>query len=169
MIDAKTTARELREQVRDRWLEFRARSIYFQLKTLVLLVYGAIVAVTILWAPPSSAAKNQIGARILVLEGDMVVGRAFVIQNESRSHWQNVTFEVDDGFTVTRDLVAAGDKVTLYVKDFHKKVVRTRRGRSIPKTMTAPVELPITRLRITCNKGEALEPIITKPNASATP
>ena len=164
-MDARETAAELRERVKDRWLEFRARSVYFQLRVLVLLCYGAIVAVTILWAPPSTAAKNQIGARILVLEGDMVVGRCFVVQNESRGHWQNVTFEVDDGFTVTRDLVAAGDKVTLYVKDFHKKVIRTRRGRSIPKTVTAPADMKVTRLKIKCSEGEALEPIPTTPGA----
>jgi len=113
----------------------------------------------VLWAPPSSAAKNQIGARILVLEGDMVVGRYFVIQNESRAHWRGVTFEIDDGYTVMRELVAAGDKITLYVKDFHKKVIRTRRGRSIPKTVTAPVDLHVTRIKITCSEGVAVEPL----------
>ena len=92
----------------------------------------------------------------------MVVGRYFVIQNESRTHWQNVTFELDDGYMVKRDIVAAGDKVTLYVKDFHKKVVRTRRGRQIPKTTAAPTNLPITRLRIECQQGEAVEPLTAK-------
>jgi len=158
-MDVRAKLREARERLRERWLDFRARSVYFQIKTLVLLVYGAIVAVTILWAPPESAAKNQIGAHILVLEGDMVVGRYFIIQNESRSHWQNVTFEIDGGYTATRDLVAAGDKVTLYVKDFHKKVVRTRRGRAIPKSEAAPVDQAVTKLRVVCNVGEAVEPL----------
>ena len=157
---------EIGERARAGWAEFRARSIFFQLKTLVLLSYGAIVAVTILWAPPPSAAKNQIGANILVLEGDMVVGRYFVIQNESRSHWKNVTFSIDQGFSVARDLVPAGDKVTLYVKDFHKKIVRNRRGREIAKTIAAPADLPVTNLRIACSEGEALEPLLEKPKSA---
>ncbi|MBI3180359.1 MAG: hypothetical protein HYZ27_11900 [Deltaproteobacteria bacterium] len=150
---------KLKERARNLWTRFRARSVYFQLKTLVLLAYGVVVATTILWAPPSSGAKNQIGATILVLPGDPVVGRYFVIQNDSRSHWKAVTFTIDNGYTVRRDLVRAGEKVTLYVKDFRKKVVRVRRGRQIPKTVSAPVEARVTELRIECSEGLAVEPL----------
>ncbi|MBI5507107.1 MAG: hypothetical protein HY903_00010 [Deltaproteobacteria bacterium] len=170
-MDAKAAFKALSERARERWLGFRARSVYFQLKILVLALYGVAVAATILWAPEASHAKNQIGARILVLEGDVVVGRYFIIQNESRRHWQNVTFELDDGYTVTRDLVAAGDKETLYVKDFHKKVVRTRRGRTITKTVAAPVDLNVTRLKVSCSEGEAVEPVsaAAAPETAALP
>ncbi len=149
----------LRERARNLWTRFRARSIFFQLKTLVLITYGVVVAGTILWAPPSSGAKNQIGASILVLPGDPVVGRYFVIQNDSRRHWKAVIFTIDEGYSVQRDLVRAGEKVTLYVKDFRKKVVRKRRGREIPKTVSAPVEARITELRIECSEGVAVEPL----------
>jgi hypothetical protein len=151
--------------VLEKWLSFRARSVFFQLKTLVLVAYGVVVAATILIAPPTSNAKNQIGANILVLEGDIVVGRYFIITNESRSHWQQVIFEIDGGYRVERDLVPAGEKVTLYVKDFKKKVIRKRRGRKIPKTVAAPVGMPLTQLRIQCSEGIAVEPLPTKADA----
>ncbi len=154
------SAADLSQRLRDRWLEFRARSIYFQLKALVLILYGAIVAVTLVWAPPPSAAKNQIGARIMVLEGDIVVGRYLVIENQSRSHWQAVRITIDDDFVLERDLVAAGEKLTLFVKDFKKRVVRKRRGREIPKTISAPAALVPTFLRIECSEGVAYQPLV---------
>jgi hypothetical protein len=150
---------ELSRRARDWWLEFRARSVYFQLKALVLVLYGLVVAVTLIWAPPPSQAKNQIGASILVLEGDMVVGRYFIIENQSRNHWQAVRFEIDGGYVVHRDLVAAGEKVTLYVKDFKKKVIYRRRGREIPKTVSAPIDMPLARLSVTCSEGTAITQI----------
>jgi hypothetical protein len=152
-------AAELRERVRDRWHEFRARSIYFQLKVLVLVCYGVLVAGTLLWAPPSSAAKNQIGASILVLEGDMVVGRYIVVENQSRTHWKGVRFSIDDGYTVDRDLVQAGEKVTLYVRDFKKKVIRKRRGREIPRTVAAPPDMVPTGITVECSEGMAFQPL----------
>jgi len=166
-MDAKATVSNIKGRLTDRWAVFRAQSVYFQLKTLVLLLYGTVVAVTLLWAPPKSVAKNNIGANILVLEGDLVVGRYFIVQNDSRSHWRNVTFEIDAGYTVLVDLVPAGDKVTLYVKDFRKKVIRTRRGREIAKSVPAPADTLVTFLRVSTSEGDALQPIA--PTAAATP
>jgi hypothetical protein len=144
---------------REGWESFRSRSVYFQLKVLVLIGYLGIVFATIVWAPPSSLAKNQIGARILVLEGDVVVGRYFVIYNESRTHWQNVRFEIDGGFTVQRDVVGAGEKVTLYVKDFKRVEVRRRRGHDIEKRVSAPIASELTALSVHTDQGEAVAPV----------
>lgn len=140
---------------REEWEDFQSHSIYFRLKALVVVVYGVIVFATIVWAPPRSLARNQIGATILVLEGDIVVGRYFIVENGSRSHWQNVRFEIDGGYVVERDLVRAGEKVTLYVKDFKRTEVRTRRGKEIPKRVPAPVDLPITALTVHTSEGVA--------------
>ncbi|OGQ86663.1 MAG: hypothetical protein A2289_25850 [Deltaproteobacteria bacterium RIFOXYA12_FULL_58_15] len=153
----------IKGRVRDKWSEFRARSIYFQLKALILASYGAVVAITLLWAPPSTLAKNQIGAGIMALEGDDIVGRSFIVENQSRNHWSNVRFEIDGGYTVELDMVQAGDKVTLYAKDFTKKVIRKRRGREIPKTVSAPVDAVITNLQIECSEGLAVEPVVNQP------
>ncbi len=152
-------ARRLRDKVIERWRGFRGRSIYFQLKAFLLVGYVAVVMVTLLWAPPSSHAKNQIGARVLVLEGDIVVGSYLIIENDSGAHWRNVIFEIDDGYRVERDLVMAGEKVTLFIKDFHKRVVRKRRGRDIALRVRAPVDLALTQLRIECSEGDLVEPI----------
>lgn len=149
----------LREMLIERWREFRSRSVYFQLKALLLASYVAVVALTLLWAPPSSHAKNQIGARVVVLEGDIVVGPYFIIENESGAHWREVRFEIDDAYAVERDLVTAGEKVTLFIKDFGKTVVRRRRGRDIPLRVRAPVDLPLSQLSIRCSEGGLVEPI----------
>ena len=82
-----------------------------------------------------------------------------VIENQSRTHWRDVRFEIDGGYGVDIDLLAANDKVTLYVKDFEKRVIRKRRGREIPKTVRADVDMELTELRVTCSEGEAVEPL----------
>ena len=64
-----------------------------------------------------------------------------------------------EGYKVYRDLIQAGEKVTLYVKDFKKKVVRTRRGKKIPKTISAPIDLPLSELKIECSEGLVIEPL----------
>lgn len=145
-----------RAKLSERWAEFRARSVYFQLKVLVALLYGGVIAATLLFAPPTSKAKNQIGARIEVLEGDAVVGRYFVVYNEGRDHWYEVRLDIGDGFVVERPLVRAGEQLTLFVKDFKKRVVRKRRGREIPQVMSAPVDRPIGTLTVTTRDGEAI-------------
>lgn len=127
-----------------------------------MLSYGLIVAFTIPFAKPPSLSTNEIGAKILVLPGDFVVGNYFIIHNETNVHWKSVTFEIDQGYKVYRDLVQAGEKVTLYVKDFKKKVVRTRRGKKIPKTISAPIDLPLSELRIECSEGLVVEPLADK-------
>lgn len=145
----------VRATVVEWWAEFRARSVYFQLKVLVALLYGGVIAATLLFVPPTSQAKNQIGARIEVLEGDAVVGRYFVVYNEGRDHWYDVRLDIGDGFVVERPLVRAGEQLTLFVKDFKKRVVKQRRGREIPQVMSAPVDRAIEALTVTTRDGEA--------------
>jgi hypothetical protein len=158
------SASEISGRVWSRWLAFRARSAYFQLKTLVLVCYAAVVGATVAWVllfPGGLQAgkKNQIGASILTFPGDPVVGRYFVIENQSGSHWKQVRFEIDGGYGVEMELLPAGEKVTLYVRDFKKRVIRRRRGREIPKTVRARVDRDFTELRVTCSEGEAVEPL----------
>ena len=93
-----------------------------------------------------------------------MVGRYLVIQNESRKHWLNVKFTIDQGFAAERDLVQAGEKVTLFVKDFKKKSFRTRRGKKIPKMNSAPIDIGLTELRVECSEGEAVEPLVLRPS-----
>lgn len=150
------------------WAEFRARSVYFQLKVLVALLYGCVIAATLLFVPPTSQAKNQIGARIEVLEGDVVVGRYFVVYNEGRDHWYEVRLDIGDGFVVERPLVRAGEQLTLFVKDFKKRVVKQRRGREIPQVMSAPVDRAIETLTVTTRDGEATVVVSGGDGSSAT-
>jgi hypothetical protein len=150
---------DFKERVGHWWADFRSHSIYFQLKAMVLICYLTIVGGTIVIAPPSSIAENEIGARIIPLPGDIVMGPYFIIENGSRAHWQQVTMEIDQGYRVVRDLVSAGERVTLYVTDFKKRVLRRRRGREIPKTVSAPADMPVSKLSIKCREGMAIEPL----------
>lgn len=153
-------AEDVQGSVHARWEEFRARSVYFQLKALVLAVYVGLVVATVVFVPIGGSAANDLGARIVVLDGDFIVGRYFVIHNESRMHWRNVTITVDDGFAVERDLVQAGDKLTLYAQDFKKTVVRKRRGREIPKLMSLPIERELSTITVRADEGSATGEIL---------
>lgn len=157
------TFADFKDWLQDRWSVFRAHSIHYQLKALLLTAYLSSVVATVIVAPPSSAAENQIGARIMVLDGDAVVGNYFIVKNESRDHWKGVTFSVGDGFTVKYDLVRASEKVTIYLRDFKKKVIRRRRGRDIPKIISAPADMELTMLSIECSEGVAIEPVAAEP------
>jgi len=159
--------RATRERLRERWSSFRARSRYFQLRVLVMAAYALIVVLTALWAPPSSMERNDIGARILALSGDAVVGPYLIIENKSRDHWQHVSFAIDQGYIAERELVQAGEKVTLFVKDFHKVVMRTRRGRQIPKKVAAPVDLPLSKLVVTTTAGQAIAALALEKKAGS--
>jgi hypothetical protein len=133
----------------------------------VLVSYAGIVGATMAWVLlfPSglrAGQTNEIGASILTFPGDPVVGRYFIITNQSRDHWKDVRFEIDDGFAIEMMLLPAGEKVTLYVKDFKKKVMRRRRGKEIPKTVRARVDMELTELRLTCSEGEAVEPLVER-------
>lgn len=146
------------ESFRESWGDFRATSIYFQLKTLVLLLYVGLVAITV-FVVPLGEASNDIGARIIVLDGDMVVGRYFVITNASRSHWRDVRVEIDGGYAVERDLVPAGGQLELFSSSFKKKEMRRRRDREIAKWVKAPLDAPLTELRVSTESGEAVAEI----------
>lgn len=161
IAELKTWLKQTKQRAREFWKEFRARSVYFQLKALVLVVYAAVVSLTTAWVMwfPSGVGENEIDARILVLEGDMVMGRYFVVENGGRDHWIDVSFEIDQGYLVKRQVVSAGEKITLFLRDFKKKVIRKRRGREIPKTQAAPPTLKVTELKIECNEGVATKPI----------
>src|SRR5689334_12366391 len=93
----------------------------------------------------------------MVLEGDMVVGRYFVVQNEGRSHWYDVVFEIDGGYRVKRDLVHAGEKVTLFLKDFAREETAVVGGRTITKRKSAPVELQVNMLTVHTRDGQSRE------------
>lgn len=143
---------------KERWGDFRATSIYFQLRTLVLVAYCGIVGFTVLYLPLDGI-HNPIGARVTVLDGDMVVGRYFIIANEGEEHWHNVTVELDGGFRFEQELVAAGTRLELFSTTFRKKEMRRRRGREIAKWVNAPPDAPLTSVRILTSGGEALEQI----------
>ncbi|MEO1173849.1 MAG: hypothetical protein AAFX94_17645 [Myxococcota bacterium] len=143
---------------KEHWGDFRATSIYFQLRALVLITYCGLVAFTVLYVPLDGI-HNAIGARITVLDGDMVVGRYFIISNEGREHWHNVTVELDGGFRFEQELVAAGTRLELFSTSFRKKEMRKRRGREIAKWSNAPPDAELTELRVSTRDGTAAAPI----------
>ncbi|MEL6759236.1 MAG: hypothetical protein AAFP04_02430 [Myxococcota bacterium] len=104
---------------------------------------------------PLGGADNAIGARITVLDGDMVVGRYFVIVNESRSHWRDVRVEIDGGYSVSEELVPAGSNLELFSTSFRREEMRRRRGRDIARSVRAPLDAPLTKIRVMTQDGEA--------------
>jgi hypothetical protein len=149
------------EQVK-RWLEelverFRHLSIYGQIKVIVVGIYIFLCMATVVVAAPADEKTNQIEARIMVLEGDMVVGRYFVVQNEGRAHWYDVVFEIDGGFTVKRDLVHAGEKVTLFLKVFQRDESIERLGKTVTKRQSAQVDMQVNMITVRTRDGETRE------------
>jgi hypothetical protein len=140
---------------------FRHLSIYGQLKVIAVGVYVFLCMATVVVAAPADEKTNQIEARIMVLEGDMVVGRYFVVQNEGRAHWYDVVFEIDGGFQVKRELVHAGEKVTLFLKDFQREDTTTRPGKSLVKRQSAPVDMQVNFLTVHTRDGMSRQ-ILTK-------
>lgn len=145
-----------------RWMEalverFRHLSIYGQIKVIVVGIYIFLCMATVVVAAPADDKTNQIEARIMVLEGDMVVGRYFVVQNEGRAHWYDVVFEIDGGFAVKRDLVHSGEKVTLFLKDFQREEVIERVGKSVTKRQSAPVDMQVSAITVRTRDGKSRE------------
>ena len=131
------------------WQRFRARSAYFQLRIVVVVAYASVVVATlILVFAPLRAGRNDLGARITVLPGDPIMGRYFVVQNESRRDWLGVRFEIDGGYQMRRDAVLAGEKITLYVHDFTRQERVNVKQRSRAQPVAAPPTLPVGQLRI---------------------
>ncbi|MEM6734406.1 MAG: hypothetical protein AAF658_22770, partial [Myxococcota bacterium] len=120
--------------------------------------YVGLVASTVMFVPLGGTG-NDIGARIVVLDGDIVVGRYFVITNESRAHWKDVRVEIDGGFMIERDLVPAGTNLELFSTSFRKQEMRMRRGREIPKWVRAPLDAKLSELKVVTSEGDAVAPI----------
>lgn len=153
---------ELLKQKAEALLErFRQLSFYGQAKVIVVGIYIFLCMATVVVAAPADDKTNQISARIMVLEGDMVVGRYFVVQNEGRAHWYDVIFEIDGGFTVKRELVHAGEKVTLFLKDFQRDENVERLGKTVTKRQTAPVEMPVNFITVRTRDGKTRE-VVTR-------
>ena len=93
-------------------------------------------------AAPADVKTNAIDARIMILEGDMVVGRYFVITNDSRAHWYDVQITIDGGYAMHKDIVRAGERLTLFLKDFSRDEERngtTRKVNAKPDTRVSAV------------------------------
>lgn len=163
MPSSNELTKRLREWAQALWERFRQLTVYGQAKVLVVGVYIALVVVTVAVAAPADNKTNQVGARILALEGDMVVGRYFVVRNESRNHWYDVVFEIDGGYQIQRDLVLAGEKVTLFLKDFHRDETQERQGKSMKRKVAAPIDLAVhtfvVRTRDGMTRGEVGAPV----------
>lgn len=155
-------------QGRRRWREFRQRSVYFQWKALLLAVYTASVVLTVAWVvKPRGGGRNDLGARVVVLPGDAIMGRYFIVQNDSRRDWLGVTFAVDGGYTVTRETVLAGEKVTLLLRDFARPVAPVEvkgkgKGKAKPGLEHAPPGSPVTALRIDTKVGRVVYPVLER-------
>ena len=153
MSSRSETTQRLRERMEALWQRFQQLTIYGQAKVLVVAAYLCIVVATVAVAAPADDKTNQVGARIMSLEGDMVVGRYFVVTNESRSHWYDVTFEIDGGYTVAKPIVQAGEKVTLFLKDFHREETIDRHGTTVTRKVAAPLDLPVRTLIVRTRDG----------------
>lgn len=186
-MSASTTS----DQARAGWRAFRAHSVFFQLKVLVLAVYAVVVVATLLFVlAPRRAGPNDLAARVTVLPGDPIMGRYFVIQNTSRSDWLGVRFEITGGYQTRRDVVLAGEKVTLYLHDFTRQEAakppeapklqgpgksKKRASASVPavapvqnvaapmQIVPAPTSLLVTSLRIESRGRVAVFPVAPAP------
>jgi hypothetical protein len=142
-----STRRTTAERITGGWRTFRSHSRYFQLKALVLALYGVASVATLVYVfAPRHLGRNSLSARITVLPGDPVMGRYFIVQNESRRDWVGVRFEIDGGYEQRKDAVLAGEKIMLYLRSF------TRPGPAVAGApgprVAAPLNQPVSFLRI---------------------
>ncbi len=127
---------------------FRERSRWFKLKVLTAAVYGVVVLGTIALVAMPRGGPRTLGARVTVLPGDPLMGRYFIVQNESSRDWVGVRFEIDGGYQTRRDAVIAGQKVTLYLRDFTRPETVTVKRRQKVQAVAPSSKLPVTFLRI---------------------
>jgi hypothetical protein len=151
------------EQAREAWQLFRARSVYFQLKTLVLVVYATMVAATVVFVVVAGRGRNDLGASVTVLPGDPIMGCYFVVRNESKHDWLNVKFEIDGGYQQRRDAVLAGQKVTLYLNEFKRQQSVLVKKRKRVETVSAPASFKPTELRIETHQGITVHKLPRSP------
>jgi hypothetical protein len=131
------------------WRALRSRSVYFQYKVLVVAVYLAVVIATLLYVTaPRRAGPNDLTARVVVLAGDPIMGRYFVVENKSRHDWLGARFEITGGYQSRRDVVLAGEKLTLYLHDFIRQEAAKPMFRGPLQPAAAPANLPVATLRI---------------------
>lgn len=141
--------------LRQEWKSLRGKSVYAQLRVFVVVVYALSIIATVVVAAPADEKTNQIGARIVTLDGDMVVGRYFVITNDSREHWYDVTISIDGGYVVHRDLVRAGERLTLFLKDFARDESQNRLGKDVTRRVSAPVDTKVSAVTVKTRGGAA--------------
>lgn len=111
------------------WQEFRSRSIYYQAKAWVLAIYGAIVVVTVLWAPPPK--QNDIEAKIL-LANDFLLGPYIMVENKSDEPWTKVRYTLNEQYTLrgTRfEKVEPKQRIHLHLNKFGREELRTLKVR----------------------------------------
>ncbi|MBC7792703.1 MAG: hypothetical protein H7Z43_03260 [Clostridia bacterium] len=137
-----------------------AKSVYARARILVVVMYVVSIVATVVVAAPADEKTNQIGARILTLDGDMVVGRYFVITNESRSHWYDVTIAIDGGYEVHKDLVRARERITLFLKDFGRDETTSRLGKDITRRVSAPLDFKVSAVTVRTRDGAARSEIV---------
>ncbi len=118
---------------------------------MVLIVYVISIIATVVVAAPADEKTNQIDARIVTMDGDMVVGRYFVITNDSRNHWYDTTISIDGGYEVHKDIVRVGERLTLFLKDF----TREEAGKVGKRRVSAPVDTRVTAVTVKTRDGAA--------------
>lgn len=137
------------------WKDLRGRSIYAQARILVVICYVMSIIATAVVAAPADEKTNQIGARIITMDGDMVVGRYFVITNESHDHWYDVTISINGGYEVHKDLVHAGERLTIFLKDFTREESQNRLGKDVTRKVSAPVDTRVNAVTVRTRDGQA--------------
>ena len=91
-LDAKEKLLDLRDAAVERWLAFRARSGFFQVKVLLIASYVAVVVTTVLFAPPDPP-----DAIIDVLDVDFGLSKRVVIDvhNQALGDLRDVVVRVE--------------------------------------------------------------------------
>lgn len=125
---------------------FRKSDRPFKLRTAVVATWALLAFVGVWIACPPTGPSNSLGA-VARLDTGGIMGAQVLVHNDSRDHWTDVTFTLDDGWRLERRTVRAGDKLVLSVSAF------SRDGRH------APPDLMPRQVTVECVEGTAVTPL----------
>jgi hypothetical protein len=119
---------------------FRKSDRSFKLRTAVIGTWLLLALVSAWVACPATGPTNSLGL-VARLDTGGIMGNQVLVQNESRELWTDVVFLLDDGWTLERRTVRAGDKLVLSISAF------TKDGQA------APSDLKPRLLTVRCSEG----------------
>jgi len=121
--------------------DFRESNRYFKIKAGLIGGYLTFsLAVVVVFVPPGEL--NEIDARLVMGEVEIIGGRFFKVVNEGAETWKNIEVTFNDRYRAEHLALRPGRKKAFYFKKFED-----RSGQAPPE------DIRVRKLRIDCSEG----------------